>query len=481
MMNLSFFKNILSRKSRLVGPTILCLAIFAACQDNSSEIGPGLVIGDTSITLDSITYNLDAKSVEYDNFDSRTGYLLLGNIDVKEYGSLDCSFVTRLMCATEIGVPDSLLYPDRVDSCKIQLGIAKGDLVGDPITPQKVVAYRLNKQLPSGITNAFNPDGYYEPSAPLGMKSFVVSNIGENDSTFLNQNGIYIEIPVDKEVGMDIFTQYKEHPEIFQWPQTFAQYFPGLYIDSFFGKGCVANVQKLYFNIYYHKLVNEITVVDGDSITKQSHEVLVAHPFTTSAEVLSSNNINYQVSDYLKNMVASGQNIITTPGGYRIELKFPAEELIKRYNSADHNLSIVNNLFFSIPAEPIENDYGIGVTPTLLLIKSSEVDDFFANNRLPDNKTSFTATFNSSTNQYSFSSMREYILDLIEKGTVTDEDVSFTLVPVSVTEEVETNYYYNTSSSYVTKCTPYASKPTMTRLYTEDATIAFSFSSQYIK
>lgn len=482
MMNPSFMNKMTSLTARCFGSLIILMACITACEDNTSQIGPILADGETAISIDSISYNLDAKSIEYNNFDSRTGYLLLGNLNVKEYGALDCSFVTRLMCATEINVPDSLLNPERVDSCRLALGIAQGDLVGDSLTPQKVAAFMLNKQLPSGITNTFNPEGYYDQSNPLGTKSFTASLIARSDSALIKSGAIYIEVPVDKELGKKVFTEYKEHPETFQWPQTFAQFFPGLYVNSFFGKGCVANVQRIYFNIYYHKLVDKTTVVDGDSIKTQIHSPLSVCPFTSSAEVLSSNNISYKVSDYLKNMAAAGENIITTPGGYLINLKFPAEELIAKYNGADHNLSMVNNLTISIPAEGIDNDYGIGITPTLLMIKSSEMEEFFANNKLPDNKTSFTATYNSLTKKYTFSSMRQYILDMIEKGNITDDDTDFTIIPVTVTEEQNTtNYYYGTTATYVTKCTPYASKPTMTRMHTEDATIVFTFSSQYIK
>lgn len=479
MMNNHSFKSA-SPSFYILGSVLGCMLAFSSCEDDNSKIGPVLTQGDTSVTIDSISYHLDAKSVEYDNFDSRTGYLLLGNLNVKEYGSLNCSFVTRFMCATKLNVPDSLLFPERVDSCKLLLTVADGDMVGDPLTPQKVAAYRLDKALPESITNSFDPDGYFDPT-PLGTKSFTNSLIAESDSILLNGNAFYISIPVDRQLGQEVFTEYKERPEIFQWPNTFADFFQGVYVNPFFGKGCVANVQDVSLAIFYHMLADKKTVVDGDTIKSQAHTGLIAYPFTTSPEVLSSNNISYQVSDYLKNMAANGENIITTPGGFRINLKFPAEELIKKYSTSEHNLSMVNNLFFSIPAEPINNDYGIGVTPTLLMIKTSEVESFFANNRLPDNKTSFTASYSSVTGKYSFSSMRQYILDLIDKGNVTDDDVSFTLVPVSVTEEVETNSYYGTTTSYVTKCTPYTSKPTMTRLHTEDATIVFTFSSQYIK
>lgn len=484
MMSASFLRNILNVPARHLVPALMCVVLLGSCDDKTSQIGPGLTTDDTSITLDSLTFNLSAKSVAYDRFDARTGNLMLGRMDVKEYGSLDCSFVTRLMCSTKLNVPDSLLLPERVDSCKLRLAIARGDITGDSLTPQKIAAYRLTKPLPSGITNEFNPEGYFDPSSPLGTRSYTTSLISDSDSAFLNigknYSAFYVDIPVKKELGQEIFSQYKEHPEIFEWPQTFAEYFPGIYVNQVFGKGCVANIQDILFAVYYHYLADKTTITDGDTIKTQVHTPAIVYPLSSSPEVLSSNNITYKVSDHIKSLVETGNNVITTPGGYLVNLRFPAQDLMDRYNSGDHNLSMVNDLMLTIPAEVIENDYGIGVTPNLLLIKSSEMEDFFNNNRLPDNKTSFTATYNSTDKKYTFSSMRQYILDIIEKGTVTDEDIDFTIVPVEITSETETDYYGN-SSTYVTKCTPYTSKPTMTRMHTEEALIVFSFSSQYIQ
>lgn len=484
-MNASLLRNIFTVPARHLLPVLLCGVILCACDDDTSQIGPGLTIDDTSITLDSMTYNLETKSVAYDRFDARTGNLMLGSMDVKEYGNLNCSFVTRFMCATELNVPDSLLLPERVDSCKLRLAIARGDITGDSLAPQKIAAYRLTKPLPAGITNEFNPEGYYDPASPLGMRSYTTSLISDSDSAFLNigegYSAFYVDIPVKKELGQEIFTQYKEHPEVFQWPQTFSEYFPGIYVNPVFGKGCVANIQSILFAVYYHALADKTTVTDGDTIKTQVHSPAIVYPFSSSPEVLSSNNISYKVSDYIQNLVAAGETVVTTPGGYLVNLKFPAQDLVNRYNSSDHNLSMVNDLHFTIPAEVIGNDYGIGATPSLMLIKTSEMEDFFNNNKLPDNKTSFTASYDSTNKKYTFSSMRQYILDMIAKGTVTDEDTDFTLVPVEITSETQTNTYYGTSTSYVTKCTPYTSKPTMTRLLTDEALIVFSFSSQYIK
>lgn len=456
------------------------MVMAASCENELSNIGSSLAQGEATITIDSIDFNLNGKSVEYKDFDAKTGNLLLGNLHIPEYGRLNCSFVTRMMCSSALGVPDSLMSPDRVDSCKLVIAVSRGNLTGDSLAPMKATAYRLTRQLPSDITNAFNPEGYYDKSSLIGSRNYTISCLGRSDSSFVNTDNIRIDIDMPTDFGKQVFKEYIENPSTFEWPQSFAQYFPGLFVETSFGKGCVANVHKVGVTIYYHHLEETTTTnEDEEKITTVTHVMDSVIPFMTSPEVLSSNNIRYEVSDSIKRRIAEGETIITTPGGYVASFKFPAEEIISRYQTSLSSLTTVGDLLLSLPAEKIENGYDLPVVPSLLLIKTSEINDFFANNKLPDGKSAFTAYYSSSNDAYQFSSMRSYLLDLMKKDTITDEDVDFTLIPVQITTETVNSTY--TSQEYVTKCVPYTIKPTMTRLLTEKALIIFSFTNQVIE
>lgn len=481
-MKITSFKNDIKSMRLLLPSTAIALAGFGvACDDDTSKIGSSLTTGEVRINIDTIEFNLNATPLEYDNFDSRTGNLLIGNLNVAQYGALKCSFVSRLMCSTALSVPDSLLSPERVDSCKLLLKMGRGEMTGDSLAPQRIAVYPLLKQLPDGITNNFDPTGFYDPSSPLGSTSFTASLCGEIDTVVSSTkaNVVPVYIPLPKELGKEVFELYKEEPDLFQWPQTFAKKFPGIFVESTFGKGCVSNFYTLQFIVYYNRMVQKTTTVDGTSTVTWEVARDSVVPFAATPEVLSSNNIKYNVSDYIKNLLASGESVITTPGGYNTTFKFPAKEIIDRYQEGEKNLSLISDLVLSIPAEEIENNFNIGIAPTLMLIKTSELKDFFVNNKIPDNVTSFTADYSSTAEKYTFSSMRTYILDLLKKEKLTDEDLDFTILPVSLTYETNSDYY-GSSTSYVTKCSPYTIKPTMTRLHTDKATIVFTFSSQLL-
>lgn len=458
---------------------LFSLAAFSSCEDSTSPIGGSLVNGEVTIVVDTLEMKLDALSILEPNFDSRTQTKLLGRINVPEYGSLDCSFVSQLMCATKMNIPDSITVND-VDSMRMVLTVPRGSLTGDSLAPQQLKVYQLTKQLPSDINSTFDPKGYYNPSDPLGVKSYTLSALSMNDSLFKLQGSIRIPIMLPRKLAQDIFTAYKNNPETFQWPQTFAQYFPGVYVEQNFGNGCIGVISAMKFYTYWHYMKQVYQKKDDDSGEYHYVPTLARDSvclFSSQPEVLSANKITYNVSDYLKNLANKGKSIITTPGGYYVNVKFPAQEIIDKYDRDLYSVAVVSKLSFEIPAEAVENDYGLEAAPHLLMVKASERESFFRENKIPDGKTSFYAAYNSEKKCYTFAGMREYILDLINSGKPVDPaDMDFSLVPVVVSTEEVPNY--SSSTTYVTRCAPYIGRPTVTQLDTDKAIICFSYSRQ---
>lgn len=455
---------------------------FSSCEDETTSIGSVISSGEVEITVDTFYFDLGAKALQIPSFDSKTGNLMVGSILTPEYGSLDCSFVTRLMCVPKLDVADSLLNVERVDSCKLILGANRYDIIGDSLAPQKLAVYTLTKQLPANINNLFNPEGYYDPNTPLASRSYTLSEIASSDSTFYNNSFVELTVDLPVSFGKEIFEKYIKEPDIFQWPQTMAQNFlPGLFVKSTFGKGNIANIGSAYIAVFYYNLANKTTVIDNDTIVKQQHVTNVTFPFTISPEVLSSNNISYAPSKSIikKNQSQDGEVVITTPGGYIATFNFPAQALIDRYKEKNMHLSTVNDLILTIPAEAFLDNSSISLADNILMVKTSEYEKFFQENRVPNNLTSFTGVYDSNKGEYYFTTMRNYFLELLSKDKLTQDDVEFTLVPVEITTESQSNYY-GSPTTYVTKCVPYTSKPTLTLLKTNKAEVTFSFSTQMI-
>lgn len=498
---------------KFYSPTIILfsgiLAMLAsACQNETPTIGSGLASGEVHITLDSLTWNGTQqwiyhgedstlytcqkleRQTDFDiSIDSRSTTNLIGRLSVPEYGDLNCSFVSRLMCAKTLSIPDSIPI-EQVDSMSLILSVPRGELTGDSLAPQQLRVFRLTKSLPIDITNTFDPTGYYNPDEPLGSKSYTLSALGMKDSIYQKLSYINVEIPMTQDMARETVKAYRNNPETFQWPQSFEKYFHGIYVEPSFGRGCVANIVATNFVIFYNYDTMQTVTTTDTTYTENVNKAVAVGVFESSPIVLSSNNITYKPSDHLRQLADEGQSIITAPGGYRVKIKFPGQELVDIYNRTQSRLAVVANLAFNIPAEDIDNDYGLTPPPYLLMVKSSKLEEFLANNSLPDNKESFYATYDATKKRYAFSSMRSYIVDLIENG-VKEEDLDFTIIPVNLTLESNSSssssYYYgygysSGSTSYsVTKCTPYIAKPAMCRLLIDKAQTVFTFSTQIME
>lgn len=470
----------MNKNARLVLlATIPLAAALAACNEETSNIGPGLTKGEVTVTVDSTQYDLNARSVERQQFDTRSASHLLGRLWAQEYGQLDCSFVTELLPAMQLAVPDSI-GEDRIDSLQLTLKVPRGALIGDSLAPQQLRAYRLTRQLPRDIDNNFDPTGYYDASSPIGTRTYTLTALAAGDSLFQNASAIPITIGIGRDEALRLWRAYRQNPDIFQWPAAFAKVMPGIFVQQTFGRGCIANIHQAYFTLYWHHFVTRTkTEGEGDDKKTITYQATVKDSIgvlTTAPEVLGSNNIRYTPAPSLAALVAEGQNIITTPGGYELQIQFPAQQLLDRYHQQDFSMAVVNALSMSIPASSVTNSVGIGVAPYLLMVKTSEVDSFLAEGKLPDNISSFYATYDYTKGDYNFANMRQYALKLIEKGTADQDDIQFTLMPVMLSIEKETNNYTGAVTQYVTDCTPYTAGPTMTRLHTDRATVCFTFS-----
>ena len=472
-------------KNRLLSYLTVALAtvsfFLSGCDDDVSGIGNSISSSEVTINMDSLVYPIKASTVDAPSFESKSAYNLLGSIDVPEYGKLDCSYVTQFLPALTLGVPDSI-SSDDVDSVKMIFSVPKTYVTGDTLAPQQLKIYSLIKPIPDDITSEFNPEGYYNKS-PLSVKSYTLSGYSFNDTTFVASNVVQVKADLPVEIGRDAFNAYRDDPEMFVWPEKFAEYWPGIFVEPSFGKGCIAPVQSTGVYAYFPKTVTVASKDDeGNSIVENKQVADSVCLFITAPEVLSNVNISYQPSDKLKEMIDGGKCIITTPGGYTTSFEFPAVDILKEYWKEEYDLGVINNMVFSIPAKIIKNTYGLGLPPALLMIKTSEMDNFFAEGRLPDNKSSFTSLFSAENNTYTFNSMREYIVELRNKGeeNITPEDVEFTLIPVTVSTEDYTDTSTGNLVTAVTTITPYIIMPTMAELDMENAVIVFTFSNQTI-
>ena len=328
--------------------------LLASCQDDISGIGESVSRGEVVITIDSVGFKLNGRSVAAPVIDSRSTTNMLGRLSIPEYGDLRCSFVSRLISISELSIPDSITA-DSISHFRMILNIPRGQVTGDSLAPQRLKVYELTKQLPDAINNQFDPPGYYSESSLLGTRSYTASAVALGDSAYTKLTSIPLSTELPLEKGKKVFEEYRNNPATFAWPASFAKFFPGIYVENDFGKGCVFNISNVKFNLYWRKRIKTSAVID--SVTTQVDKIVTDSltVFATAPEVLSSNNISLTPSSAVTDAIARGEVMMQSPAGYNVEINFPAQEIIDEYSKQSSNLSIVNNLTLSIPVEHTSN------------------------------------------------------------------------------------------------------------------------------
>lgn len=455
-------------RSYIAYPFLAAAAFFmASCEDTTQNIGSDLVQVESDVVI-AEDFKLEAQSVNNDRVQSRTITQLIGTIDAEDYGRFTADFVTQFMPANRI---DTLLRSSAdIDSVKLLMMYPKGAFVGDSVIPMGLEVYRLKKQLNAPIFSDFNPEDYYDSSAPLGSKIYGASNFsfGDSVSSQASYNAIYVDMPVD--LGRELFDLYQTKPDVFLSPTAFAEYFPGIYVRNSYGHGRVTRIGATGLGIYYH--YSTVNAAGRDTILDTSGVFFQATP-----EIISNNNISYSMSPDLQKRFAEGQKLVVAPAGLDVEIKFPLKEIIKYYHENKGMLSVINSLTMSIPVEKISNTYGINIPSQLLLIKKSERQKFFEKSQITDNMTSFYSTFSTSTGSYNFNSLRNYLIDALNReDELTEDDFTFILTPVVVETESTSSYYQTTE--VIKSIVPYIEAPVMVRLLTENAKIKLTFSNQ---
>lgn len=458
--------------------SLLLMAIVAAlgaalgsCNDNST-IGSSLVQNPIEVVIDS-SFTVSGHSAPMASVQSRTISQLLGVFSAPGYGRMESNVVTQFMpasrlCSSEVTVDD-------IDSLVLYMYVFDGEYVGDTLAPMGLEVYRLEETLPSPIFSDFDPTGYYNPDKPLAS---VIYNVSHRDAKLIGDTvaeglmEIKAKLPV--ELGRELYGAYLENPKNFLSPTAFNDnVFKGLYLKNSFGSGRLVRSSTTEMVMYYHHYY-----ADQDTTIKGYGQY-----FAVSPEVVTNNDVTVQISDALQARADQGEAIVVGPVGMEVKMRFPAPEMLAKFNSDPNSLKVLNALSFTVPARPIENEYGFGLPTYLLMVLEKERESFFANNKLPDNKTSFYAKYNSETSKYDFGDMAAYLSNLAVRQAageeIVEEDYSFVIVPVLATFETSSNYYYGTTEE-LTMMTPYMAAPVMGRLLLDQTKIKFTYTLQQI-
>lgn len=443
---------------------------FVACEESASHIGNSIIGQNAEIVIDS-SFTVTGHTVALDSIIPKTTQQLIGSVNIPAYGNITSDIVAQFLPTVAL---DTINYSaDNIDSLVLTLRYVSGSFIGDSLVPMGLEVYPLTKQLPTDISSKFNPEGYYSPT-PIGSQIYNASLAGSSATMIASNRDINVKLPV--QLGKDLFNAFVENPDNYANGRVFAEnVFPGLYIKNNYGSGRITILSICSMVMHMHKEYIPDGKEELDTISA-SHLYYLVTP-----EVINNNNISYKMSQTLADLIEQGHSLMVAPTGAEVEFEFPATDIITSYREATKDgISVINSLSFELPVDTIANGLGVNPPPYVLMVLKKDKEQFFAENKLADNITSFYAIYDATKQVYSFPQLRSFLTQLIDKDEITEEDYTFSLVPAQVNFENLANSGYLSSSTVQTESEilPYLVSPAMADVRFDKAKIIFTYSLQ---
>ncbi len=383
-------------------PLIGLLALLASCDDDTASLG--IYSLSDGITNSTDIFELTTRSVKMDSVVATSTTSYLGYIVDPETGiDLQAEFAAQYYVSEDYTFPDKSIMLARVDT-GLQRGVAVCDSIdmriyfddyyGDGDNPMKIEVYELD------IDNVLSEDSVYytdldltqflpEGATPLASRVFTPLdyNVDEDELTSsTHSHNVHVALP--QSFGQRIMDSYYANPSSFKDSYHFIrEVFPGFYIRTTNSEGTMLYSYVGTLNLYftYGEAEEEDSVYTGVARFAATPEVIQTTHFTGGdlSPLLDDTSCTY----------------LKTPAGICTEMTLPIDEIF----SGDHAADSISMASVTLTRyNKTQDDYQLGTPDELLMVRKDDYADFFLDAEVSDDRISYTTSFSSTYNTYTF-------------------------------------------------------------------------------
>lgn len=426
---------------------IIAACMFAAClgmvscDDTTDTLGGSLTDNGNRLSIKADTFSVTSETMLAEKVIARSSTGYLGRMEDPEThttvtGNLMSQF--HVLKNFELPEKDSIMSRDAnneiiADSCDIRLYYSS--YYGDSLSQMKLTAYELAKPVEEGQTffSDFDPEerGYIRPAAQGGIaekRSFTLMDFTETDSirkkkgyarninvrlngAYKDKNGVTYN-----NYGTYLLRKYLTDPSAFRDTYRFLhEVCPGFYFKIEGGDGAMAHIQMAQLNIYFkHMEKKKVTEISTN--------------FVSTEEVLQITNFSNDNTQLRQLASETGHTYLKTPAGLFTKLTLPIADIM-----AGHSTDSINTAKIVLYRKnnDTSSNYQFRIPKNVIMLPADSLQSFFKNNRLPDNKISFLATYNSTKNAYEFNNISG-IVNLFSRNRTMPEWGKVVVVPVEL-------------------------------------------------
>ena len=432
----------------MVAVTIMSM-LMASCDDNTDTLGNSVSNDADKFAILTDTFNVSSRSICVDSVLSRTQYSYLGHIkDAETNTYVTANFSTQFGVAEML--TESQLLPEKdsivsrndngeiiADSCFFNIYF--NSFVGDTLNPVKLTAYELATPIREGrdYYSNFDPlaEGYVRNDGIVKQKTFTYRGLVGTDS--LHAVSIPLNEPYTDQQGNSynnfgtyLMRKYYEDADNFKNSYNFVnRVFPGFFVKSTDGIGTMGEVLITALQLNYRCYYNDSIINTGLRIGG-------------TEEVMQTTNI---VNDQQRiQRLAADQTCtyLKSPAGIYTEVTLPIDD-IKR----GHENDTISSAKITFTRYNRSDDEALYTAPTsVLMVPADSMYTFFEQRNLPDNVTSYIATYSSAYNTYTFNNISSLVNSLYANRGKSDNWNKVVLIPVAVSTNTSTGAYTNVSN-----------------------------------
>ncbi|MCH3991740.1 MAG: DUF4270 domain-containing protein [Prevotella sp.] len=449
----------------------LTAVTFTACTNTTDYIGSSLINNSDALFVTDSSFQTYTQSVKAGRVLARNSSGYVGKVKDPETGA----YVTGDYMAQFYALPNpGFIQKDSIRTIASDGGVKPlhtylnlffEDYYGNSLAPMKLKVEELSKPVPEGVNyySDFDPEaeGYVKKDGLTLEKTYTVEDRTLSDSSRTANDGMKgITISLDgkkyvhdgvtyPDFGAYIMRTYYAHPEYFKTSKTFLNnVFPGFYIKYENGLGAMAKVE--ISQVYMEQLTDTIvsvshtSTVNGSDVTttKDSLEYVTTGAYLYGTdEVLQTNKITNDEGTLDRLVADNSCSYLKTPAGIFTEITLPINEIMTKHendsiNSAKLVLTRINNT--------TDSNFKLGIPQSLLIIPEDSLQSFFEKDELINYKNSFSASFDSSSNTYTFNNISGLITDMYKKRNLSSDYNKAIIVPVTISTATRNNVTYIT-------------------------------------
>lgn len=442
---------------------------LTSCNNDDLTIGQSLTDSTDKLSVTTATFPVTTRTVKVDSVIARTSDYYFGRVKDPETGAFITSdFMSQfhILETFELVKEDSIVSKENgqvvADSCQILVYLKSPSSFCDSLAAMKMKVTELASPVEENqeFYSNFDPEklGYLRSDGLQKSKMFSWTDLSISDSERSSSDYYnHICIPINepytdkngrtyKNYGSYILQQYYEHPEYYRNSEVFIRNLcPGFFFNITDGLGFHGQVPYTGLRIYYRALSND-SVYNTNITLAGTQEVLQTIRITNEEDKLTALAADNSCT-YLK-----------SPAGLFTEVTLPVDEIMKGHNG---DSLLAATIAFQRINNDIQDKTALTVPQNVLLICKDSVDNFFADEALADNVTSFTATYSSSNeNVYKFQNLTPLITHLAQLKTEGERhDPLWTthnpnwnkmmLIPIHLDQVTTTSAYGVTSTTTI--------------------------------